>query len=204
MMRGTLALTLVTDRLLLPPGRDVASLAAEAAAAGVDRVQVREKDLPDRRLGVLVAAVAAALARSETRLVVNGRPDLALLNGAAGVQLPEAGLAIAGVHRAFPGLAIGASCHSVEDALRAEDAGATWIVLGPIFATPGKEQRALGLPLLAAAAARVSIPIHAVGGMRPDNARQAAEAGARGLLAIRAFLAQPVAAVVAAFRGHCR
>src|SRR5688572_27424847 len=115
-----LALTLVTDRRLLPAGRDLASLAAEAAAAGVDRVQVREKDLPDRMLGVLVAAVAAALAGSATQLVVNGRPDLAELHGAASVQLPEDGLAIAGVRRAFPGLTIGASCHSVDAALRAE------------------------------------------------------------------------------------
>ena len=187
-----LVLTLVTDRHLLPAGRDLASLAAEAAAAGVERVQVREKDLPDRTLGALVAAVAAALAGSATQLVVNGRPDLAELHGAAGVR------------RAFPGLAIGASCHSVDAALRAEDAGATWVVLGPIFASPGKEQRALGLSLLAEAAARVSIPIHAVGGLRSDNARQAAEAGALGILAIRAFVAQPVAAAVAAFREASR
>jgi len=195
-----LALTLVTDRRLLPAGRDIAALAAEAAAAGVDRVQVREKDLPDRVLGALVARVAAALAGGATQLVVNGRPDIAELHGAAGVQLPEEGLATDGVRRAFPALAIGASCHSLDAVLRAEAAGATWIVLGPIFATPGKEGRALGLPVLAEAAARVSIPIHAVGGMRPDNARQAAEAGARGILAIRAFVDQPVAAAVAAFR----
>jgi thiamine-phosphate pyrophosphorylase len=198
-----LALTLVTDRRLLPAGRGLASLAAEAAAAGVDRVQVREKDLPDRPLGVLVAAVAAALAGSATRLIVNGRPDLAALHGAEGVQLPEDGLPVAGVRRAFPGLAIGASCHSIDAALRAEAAGADWIVLGPIFATPGKEARALGLPLLAEAAARVSIPIHAVGGMRPENAAEAAAAGARGILAIRAFVTRPVAAAVAAFRGEC-
>ena len=199
-----LALTLVTDRRLLPAGREVASLAAEAAAAGVDSVQVREKDLPDRALVALITAVAAALLGSATRLVVNGRPDLAELSGAAGVQLPEDGLPPSGVRRAFPGLAIGASCHSVDAALRAEDAGASWIVLGPIFATPGKERRALGLPLLAAAVARVSIPIHAVGGLRPENARQAADAGASGILAIRAFVEQPVAAAVAAFRGRRR
>jgi len=196
-----LALTLVTDRRLLPAGRDVASLAAEAAAAGVDRVQVREKDLPGRMLGAVVSAVAAALTGSTTQLVVNGRPDLALLYGAFGVQLPAEGLPLDGVRRAFPDLAIGQSCHSVEDAVRAEAAGATWIVLGPIFATPGKEQRALGLLVLTTAAASVAIPVHAVGGLSPDNARQARDAGARGILAIRAFTVQPVAAAVAAFRG---
>ena len=93
----------------------------------------------------------------------------------------------------------------MDAALRARRTrGADWIVLGPIFATPGKESRALGLTVLAAAAARVSIPVHAVGGLRPDNARQAVEAGARGILAIRAFVEQPVAAAVAAFRERPR
>ena len=198
------SLTLVTDRRLLPAGRDVASLAAEAAAAGIDRVQVREKDMPDRMLAALVSAVAAALAGTATEMVVNGRPDIAPLGGAAGVQLPEEGLSVAGVRGAFPGLAIGASCHSAEAARRAEDAGAGWIVLGPIFATPGKEPRAIGLRALEAVAAGASIPVHAVGGIRPDNARQVADAGARGILAIRAFVDQPVAAAAAAFRGSLR
>jgi thiamine-phosphate pyrophosphorylase len=197
---GTLALTLVTDRRSLGPGRDLPSLAAEAARAGVDRVQVREKDLPDGQLGALLSAVAAALAGSATQLIVNGRPDFAILNAAAGVQLPEAGLPVEGVRRAFPKLAIGASCHSDDAARRAEDAGADWIVLGPVFATPGKEERALGLAVLEATAARASIPVHAVGGMRPDNVRQVREAGARGILAIRAFVDQPVAAAADAFR----
>jgi thiamine-phosphate pyrophosphorylase len=196
-----LELTLVTDRRLLPAGRDVAALAAEAAAAGVDRVQVREKDLPDRALGALVASVAAALAGSATELVVNGRPDFAELAGASGVQVPEGGLPIAGVRRAFPRLHIGASCHSVEAAVRAAGDGADWIVLGPVFATPGKEARALGLAVLAETAARVPIPVHAVGGVGPGNAAEAAAAGARGILAIRAFTERPVAAAVAAFRG---
>ena len=111
---------------------------------------------------------------------------------------------IDGVRKAFPGLDIGASCHSLEAARRAEDAGASWIVLGPVFATPGKEHRALGLPMLEAAAAQTSVPIHAVGGMRPENARQVADAGARGILAIRAFVERPVAAAAAAFRGSLR
>ena len=200
-MKGTLALTLVTDgKRLAAAGRDVADQAAEAAAAGIDYVQLREKGLPDRALGVVVAGVARALAGSATRLVVNGRPDFATLHGAAGVQLPADGLPIAGVKRAFPRLAVGASCHSADDARRAEDEGADWIVLGPIFATPGKEDRALGLPALGQVASRASIPVHAVGGIHPGNVAQVEEAGARGILAIRAFLDHPVAAAAAAFR----
>jgi thiamine-phosphate pyrophosphorylase len=195
------ALTLVTDRHLLSPGRDLPRLAAEAAAAGVDRVQVREKDLSDARLAALVGEVAAALAGSATQLVVNGRPDIATRHGAA-VQLPEEGLPVAGVRQAFPVLGVGASCHSLDAALRAEDDGASWVVLGPVFATPGKEDHALGLEALAAAAERLTVAVHAVGGIRPANARQVADAGARGILAIRAFLDQPVAAAVAEFRAR--
>ncbi len=200
-MRGAFALTLVTDRARLPPGRGLAALAAEAAAAGLDAVQVREKDMGDRALIALLRAVATELLGSATRLIVNGRPDLATLAGAAGVQLPEEGLPPRAVRRAFPDLAIGASCHSVEGAVRAADEGAHWIVLGPVFATPEKEGRAIGLQAIAEAARRVSVPVHAVGGITAANARQAADAGARGVLAIRAFLDQPVAMAAAAMRG---
>jgi thiamine-phosphate pyrophosphorylase len=198
---GAPELTLVTDRARLGVSRTLADLAREAAAAGVDAVQVREKDLGDRALGALLASVAAALDGTVTRLIVNGRPDLATLAAASGVQLPEEGLAPRAVRRAFPDLAIGVSCHSVDGAVRAADEGADWVVLGPVFPTPGKEGRALGVAVLAEAAARVSVPVHAVGGITPETARQAADAGARGILAIRAFLDQPVAAAVAAFRG---
>ena len=196
----SLTLTLVTDRRRLPPGRDLAAVAAEAAAAGLDRVQVREKDLADRALLALVTAVAAALAGRSTELVVNGRPDVASLAGAAGVQLPSEGLSVASVRRAFPRLAVGASCHSEDEARRAEDAGADWIVYGPVLATPGKESRAAGFDALARVAAAVAVPVHAVGGLGPGHAKQVEAAGARGLLAIRAFLDRPVAAAAAAFR----
>ena len=195
-----LVLTLVTDRRRLPAGHGIAELAAEAARAGLDRVQVREKGLGDRALRALLSEVARALAGTATRLVVNARPDLAELVGAEGVQLPAEGLPVAEVRRAFPALVVGASCHSEDDVARAEGAGAHWAVLGPIFPTPGKESRALGLGPLARAAAAAAIPVHAVGGIGPGEARAVAEAGARGVLAIRAFLEEPVAAAVAAFR----
>src|SRR5262249_21173934 len=93
--------------------------ARELARAGLDVVQVREKDLGDRALHDLGLAVAAAVAGSATRVLVNGRPDVALAVGAHGVQLPEEGLPVGEVKRAFPSLVVGASCHSMEAARRA-------------------------------------------------------------------------------------
>jgi thiamine-phosphate pyrophosphorylase len=193
-------ITLITDRRRLE-GRDLTSLVREAAAAGVDRVQVREKDLEGGRLRALVGAVIAAAGGTAARVLVNGRPDVAAAAGAEGVQLPEDGLPVADVKRAWPGLVVGASRHSVDGARRAEAEGADFVLLGPIFATPGKEERALGLGPLADAARTLRIPVHAVGGVGPGNARQIVEAGARGLAAIRVFLDLPAGEALRALRG---
>src|SRR5262245_17284112 len=129
-------LMLVSERRRLG-GRTLPELARDAARAGVERVQVREKDLPDAALLELVAAVVASVLGTATRVLVNGRPDVAEAAGAAGVQLPEAGLPVAEVKRVFPGLEVGASRHSVAGALQAAAEGADFVLLGPIFPTPG-------------------------------------------------------------------
>jgi thiamine-phosphate pyrophosphorylase len=192
-------LTLVSDRRRLPVG-DLPRLAAAAAAAGVDWIQVREKDLADRELARLAGAVVQAVARTRTRVLVNGRPDVALLAGADGVQLPEDGLPVAAVKRSFPRLVVGASRHSVEGARRAEAEGADFVLLGPVFASPGKEERALGLAVLAEAAEALRVPVHAIGGVSADTAGAALGAGARGLAAIRPFLVRDAAGAVRALR----
>ncbi|HEV7502767.1 MAG TPA: thiamine phosphate synthase [Vicinamibacteria bacterium] len=185
------------------PGAPVDALVARVAAAaraGVDLVQVREKTLSDRALLAVVSAVCAALASTSTRLLVNGRPDVALAAGAYGVQVPEEGLPVAEVKRAFPSLTVGASCHSVEAARRAAGEGADFVLLGPIFATPGKEERTLGLDVLAAAAAAVAVPLHAIGGVTPARVPALRAAGAQGGAAIRPFREGPADAIIRAFR----
>jgi thiamine-phosphate pyrophosphorylase len=192
-------LTLVSDRRRLPVG-DLPRLAAAAAAAGVDWIQVREKDLADGELARLAGAVVQAVARTRTRVIVIGRPDVALLAGADGVQLPEDGLPVAAVKRSFPRLVVGASRHSVEGARRAEAEGADFVLFGPVFASPGKEERALGLAVLAEAAEALRVPVHAIGGVSADTAGAALGAGARGLAAIRPFLVSDAAGAVRALR----
>jgi thiamine-phosphate pyrophosphorylase len=193
-------LMLVTDRRSLPRASALASLVREAAAAGIDDVQVREKDLPARALLGLVREIGTAVAGTAARVLVNGRPDVAAAAGAAGAQLPEEGLPVGDVRRCFPGLAVGASRHSVAGVVQAEREGAHFVILGPVFATPGKEARALGLDVLAEAARAVRIPVYAIGGVDAGRARDLVTAGARGLALMRPFLAAPPAATVAALR----
>jgi len=193
-------LTMVTDRRRLAGLPALVERAGRAARAGVDAIQVREKDLPARALARLVRAVRAAVAGTATRVLVNGRPDLALATGADGVQLPEEGLAVGEVRRAFPSLVVGASCHSAEAARRAAAEGAHFVVLGPVFATPGKEERALGLEVLARACAVAGVPVHAIGGVEPARVPALRAAGACGGAAIRPFVEGPPDEIIRAFR----
>jgi len=198
---GGFVLTMVTDgRGGAASIESLVERVAAAARAGVDMVQVREKTLSDRALLAVVSAVRAALRPLATRLLVNGRPDIALAAGADGVQLPEDGLPVADVKRAFPSLTVGASCHSVDAVRRAAGEGADFVLLGPVFATPGKEERVLGLDVLAAAASAVAVPVHAIGGVTPARVPALRAAGARGGAAIRPFLEGPADEIVRAFR----
>ncbi len=197
------SLTLVTDRLQVAGG-DLLELARTAAAAGIDVIQLREKDLSARALTALAQAVLAATAATAVKVLINGRADVARLVGAAGVQLPEEGLPVDAVKRHFPGLVAGVSCHSIAAVRRAAEAGADFVLMGPIFATPGKEGHVLGLSVLEQAAQAVSIPVHAVGGISVETAPRAVAAGARGLAAIRVFLERPVDEAVAALRAAAR
>ncbi len=190
---------MVTDRRRLASGT-LADRAAELARAGLDTVQVREKDLSDRALRTLVGEVRAALAGTAARVLVNGRPDIALAAGAFGVQLPESGLPVGEVKRGFPTLAVGASCHSLEAARRAAGEGADFVLLGPVFPPSAKEARALGVDALRAVVEAVSVPVHAIGGITPRRAAEVLAAGGRGVAAIAAFLEGPADAIMSAFR----
>jgi thiamine-phosphate pyrophosphorylase len=190
---------MVSDRRQLG-GRRLADLAARATRAGVDFVQVREKDLSDRALLRLVSDVVAAVSGTPGRVLVNGRADVAVAAGAHGVQLPEEGVPVEALRRAFPGLVIGASCHSAASARRASEEGADLVLLGPVFTTPGKEPRALGVEAVASAVRMAVAPVLAIGGVGPANARAVRRTGATGFAAIRAFLQEPIEEAVHALR----
>jgi thiamine-phosphate pyrophosphorylase len=189
---------LVTDRALLH-GRSLAGLARAAAAAGVELFQVRARDLGGGALLALVRGVVEAAAGTALRVLVNGRPDVAVLAGADGVHLPESGLPAGEVRRAFPALMVGVSCHDPQAVARAGEAGADYALLGPVFATVGKD-RPLGTGALQRAVRAAPIPVLAIGGIEPRTAAAAWAAGAHGLAAIRALHAAPLEAAARALR----
>lgn len=174
-------MAILTDESLRDPGAK--RIAAIAHALGV-ALQLRPSR-PEGLLGVARGIVAAA---PRSRVVVNSRADIALLAGAHGVQLKESGLPVRDIRRTFPGLAVGVSRHDREGLERAEAEGADWAILGPVFPSPGKEDRALGLDGFERAVRGLSIPVWAVGGIEPANAASCLCAGATGVAAIRPFV----------------
>jgi thiamine-phosphate pyrophosphorylase len=189
MVRKPLELFYITDRAQLKSPLE--EKIAQAMDAGVDWIQIREKDLTARQLLVLVERAARHARRAgSTRVVVNDRIDVALAASAHGVHLTTRSLPIAEARRIVPeGFLIGKSCHSLSDAEAAESAGADYILLGPIFPTPSKLPYGppLGVRILGEVASKVSIPVFALGGVTIENSAACRDAGAAGIAAIRLF-----------------
>jgi thiamine-phosphate pyrophosphorylase len=177
-----------------------------AAHAGVDYIQLREKDLSAGDLEALavLALHRIRLAGSSSRLLINSRIDAAIAAGAAGVHLPAEDITSEQARKKFmhSGIAqpvIAASCHSVEDVIRTKEDGADFVVFGPVFEKSGKN--GVGLDRLReACAAAGAMPVLALGGVTPENAAACAEAGAAGVAGIRMFQAGDVAQFVPALR----
>jgi thiamine-phosphate pyrophosphorylase len=114
--------------------------------------------------------------------------DLALAAGADGAHLPADGVPVASLRRRFPGVLLGASTHSVEEVERALRDGADYVTFGPVWPTPSKERYGppLGIGELARAA-RIRIPVYALGGVMLSRFGEAAAAGAAGVAGIRLF-----------------
>jgi thiamine-phosphate pyrophosphorylase len=207
----------ITDRSQFPgdeSARRHALLAkvAEAARAGVDYIQLREKDLIVRELEILAQKVVAAMRENSpsTRLVINSRTDVALAAEADGVHLRADDVAPHEVRQVLEVSAhrplttdhflVAASCHNAADVFRAESEAADFAVFAPVF---GKRGTA-GIPPASLAAlreaCRAKIPVLALGGVNLDNASLCLNAGAAGLAAIRLFQENKIEDVVRTLR----
>jgi len=188
------AICFVTDRAATG-GRPLVEVAAAAIAAGVARVQVREKDLDGGPLLRLVRDIQeAAKAAGRCQVIVNDRLDVALAARAAGVHLPAEGLPIGAVRaRASRRFLIGRSVHSLAEAQKARKEGADYLILGPIFPTPSKAAfgEPLGLDTLRRVIDAVPLPIWAIGGINGSTAAGLRGVPIAGVCAISAIAAAP-------------
>lgn len=168
--------------------RDPVAVATEAVAGGADLIQWRAKTWPaDRRLET-ARRLAAALAVCPALFIVNDHLDVALAVGADGVHLGQDDLPVAVARPLMgPDRLIGVSTHSLEQALAAQEGGADYLGVGPVFATPTKpDYRPVGTGFLEQVAGRITIPYFAIGGIDQANLPLVSSCGATRIAVVRA------------------
>ena len=201
-----MVLCYVTDRRSLHEAASLDDLLQSveiAGAAGVDWIQIREKDLSARELLDFTRRVIAAVHHEPNQnartgvphVIVNDRIDVALAAGAAGVHLTSVSIPTAEAvnwlraGNALGAFTVGVSCHSLDEAVAAEKAGASYVFFGPVYETPSKVNSGnpQGLQRLDEVCSNVRIPVLAIGGVTEESAPACFRAGASGIAAIRMF-----------------
>lgn len=180
----------ITDRKHVGGLERLQAHIAAQLTQGIEWIQIREGDLPDRELTAFVRSVLSLPNPHGTRFLINSRTDIALLCKSHGLHLPAGSLSPREIRRITPaGFLIGASCHTTEEVHRAEEEGADFAVYGPVFPPLSKasERPPAGLGGLAEACRGVSIPVLALGGITWDNADSCLRCGAAGVAGITMF-----------------
>lgn len=188
----TLKLYAVTDRSWLKPGERLEEPVEELLKGGVTCVQLREKNMDDRKLLEEAFRLRKLCGRYQVPLIINDRTNIAKKAGADGVHV---GLSDMGIEKARELLGdsyiIGGSAHNVKEALEAQRAGADYIGCGAVFGSSTKTDAAV-LPYgeLKAICQAVEIPVVAIGGICRKNVWRLTGSGVDGIAVIRALFAE--------------
>jgi thiamine-phosphate pyrophosphorylase len=171
--------------------RNILQQVSAAVTAGIQLIQIREKQLTTRVLFELTARVVAIARGSSTRVLVNDRADIAASAGADGVHLTTRSLTPDVIRKTFgANFLIGASTHSLTEAQAACREGADFAVFGPIFPSPSKEKYGPPLSvgqLIEATCELAPFPLIALGGISIENVNECLSAGAYGIAGITLF-----------------
>lgn len=151
------------------------------AAAKPAGIILREKDLPPEEYTALARQVLQLCEKHGVPCILHSYPQTAYVLSCSALHMPLHLLEQMEKGEQYKFTVLGASCHSVEDAKKAQALGCTYITAGHVFATqckPGLEPR--GLDFLRSVCRAVDIPVYAIGGISPENISQVREAGAVG------------------------
>ena len=187
----------------LSAGRSDIEVLEALVAGGARIVQLREKELPGRELFHLALKFREITARASMLLVINDHVDIALAVGADGVHLGQEDLPVPVARKLAPELLIGASTHNLEEALRAQDEGADYVNIGPIFPTATKAgvEHYLGPEAISEISPRLRVPFTVMGGINASNMDRVLAHGARRIAVVTALTMAPdIAEAVRFFR----
>jgi thiamine-phosphate pyrophosphorylase len=185
-------LYLVTSQAL-SGGRSTVEIVSAALTGGVRLIQLREKEMPLREYVALAQQVRELTAAQGALLIINDRVDVALAVGADGVHLGQDDFPIPAARAIAPELIIGSSTHSLEEAVRAQAEGASYVNIGPLFPTGTKrwEGEFLGVDGMRKIAAHVKVPFSVMGGIKRGHIPELVAAGARIIALVTAVTEAP-------------
>jgi len=172
-------------------GRKTLEIVRSALSGGVRLVQLREKSLNDDEFLDLARAVREITADSQALLIINDKVNVALAVDADGVHLGQEDIAVNVARRKAPDLIIGASCHSISEAREAEENGASYINIGPLFPTGTKEWKGsfLGLAGMRTISNGISLPFTVMGGIKKKHIGALVAEGATTIAVVTAVTA---------------
>lgn len=174
-------------------GRSPVTVLEGCLAAGVKLIQLREKDMHTADFFDLAMAFQVRCQEAGALLIIDDRLDLALAAEADGVHLGQRDLPIEAARHLAPELIIGASTHSLYQALAAQSSGASYVNIGPIFATATKEtgMDPLGPEAVSTIGPELRIPFTCMGGIKLDNLDALTQRGARHCAVVTAVTEAP-------------
>ncbi len=183
-------LYLITDRGVVK--KSLIDAVEDALKGGVKAVQLREKSMPTGELTTLALKIREITSKYSARLFINDRVDVAMCCSADGVHLGQNSMPVNAVRKITgEDFLIGQSTHSIDEAFKAEDSGADFITLGPVYETPSKMAYGdpIGVEIIEEVKDELEIPVFAIGGIKLENIKEAMENKADGIALISGILA---------------
>ena len=187
-----LRLYAITDRRALPAGVTLAQAVEAALVGGVTCLQLREKEASAGEILTLARTLLPLCRARRVPLLINDRVDIALAAGADGVHLGQDDLPLPEARTLLgPDRILGATAHTVDEALRAQAEGADYLGVGAMFPTGTKTDTVpTSADTLKAICAAVSIPVVAIGGVTAQNLPTLAGTGIAGAAVVSAIFSQ--------------
>lgn len=187
------ALYAILDATPAQPSESFVSLANKFAAAGVQLIQIRAKQIPARQFLKIASALIAAVP-ANVKIIINDRPDIAGIAKTAGVHIGQEDLPVEAARQICPSPQwVGISTHNLEQLRAAADTSADYMAVGPIYPTATKENPdpVVGLDLIRAARKLTRKPLVAIGGITIQSAGEVFSAGADSVAVISDLLNAP-------------
>lgn len=188
-IRQAMLLYGITDRTWLKPGESLSDVCREILEHGVTFLQIREKNLAQEAFLEEARELKDLCAQFHVPFVVNDSVEIAVQSGADGVHVGQSDIKGRNIREMIgPERILGISAGTVEEARKAEQAGADYIGVGAVFGTATKKDaRNLSVEKLRGISASVSIPVVAIGGINRGNVRELSGSGVDGIAVISAL-----------------